>query len=268
VDLRPPLKKSLGQHLLKDKNLLRKMVRLSGLTGRDSVVEIGPGHGDLTRCVAEVARSVVAIELDERLREVLEPLEKEFPNLRLLFSDVVEVEFADLARHGASDGAITVMGNIPYNVTGEILFKVLAARSFVKGAYLTMQKEVADRLVARSHTRDYGALSVIFQLAADVKLLLNLKASLFVPPPKVQSAFVSIVFRQEARIDEGLISFVKTCFRYKRKFLRHSLEDRIETSDIERIYRDMAFLPNIRAEEIEPEGFVRMYRLLGTQERR
>lgn len=264
MDLRPPLKKSLGQHLLKDKNLLRKMVRLSGLTIQDAVVEIGPGHGDLTRCVAEVARSVVAIELDERLRGVLEPLEREFPNVRVLFSDILDVELAGLFQ----DPVITVMGNIPYNVTGEILFKLLAARTFVRGAYLTMQKEVADRLVSRSHTRDYGALSVIFQLAADVKLLLTLKASLFVPPPKVQSGFVSIVFRKDAEIDAGLISFIKTCFRHKRKFLRHSLEEGIGPRDIERIYHDMAFPPNIRAEEIEPEGFLRMYRLLDRKEGR
>ena len=79
MELRPALKKSLGQHLLKDKNLLRKMVRLAGVGREDTVIEIGPGHGDLTRCIAEAARSVVAIELDERFREILEPVESDFP---------------------------------------------------------------------------------------------------------------------------------------------------------------------------------------------
>lgn len=274
MDLRPPLKKSLGQHLLKDKNLLRKMVRLSGLTPQDMVVEIGPGHGDLTRCLAEIARSVVAVELDERLRATLEPLERDLPNVRILFSDILDVDLADLWGGAvtrdpdatADRVPITVMGNIPYNVTGEILFKLLAARTLVKGAYLTMQKEVADRLVSRPHTRDYGALSVIFQLAATVKLLFSLKPSLFVPPPRVQSAFVSIVFRRDAEMDEGLVSFVKTCFRHKRKFLRHSLEGRFAGPEIERLYREMAFPGSVRAEEIEPAGFVRMHGLLRGQE--
>jgi len=258
-DSRPRLKKSLGQHLLKDKNLLRKMVRLAGVGREDMVVEIGPGHGDLTRCVAEAAGSVLAIELDERLRETLEPLEREFPNAKVLFSDILDVELADLSQ----GRTMTVMGNIPYNITGEILFKLLAGRGLVKGAYLTMQKEVAERLVSRSHMRSYGALSVIFQLAAVVKLLFSLKPALFVPPPKVQSAFISIVFRENPEVDEALISFIKTCFRYKRKFLRHSLEGRFAPDEIERLYRDMGFSENVRAEEIEPEGFVRMHELLG-----
>jgi 16S rRNA (adenine1518-N6/adenine1519-N6)-dimethyltransferase len=255
------LKKSLGQHLLKDKNLLKKMVRLSGVGGQDMVVEIGPGHGDLTRCIAEHAGSVLAIELDERFKEQLEPVEREFPNVQVLFSDILDEELADLSK----GSVVTVMGNIPYNITGEILFKLLANRSIVKGAYLTMQKEVAERLVSRSHARSYGAMSVIFQLAATVKLLFLLKPALFVPPPKVESAFISIVFRDGAGVDERLIAFIKTCFRHKRKFLRHSLEDRYGTHEIEGLYRDMAFPASVRAEEIEPEGFVRMYRLLGEE---
>ncbi len=222
MELRPALKKSLGQHLLKDKNLLRKMVRLAGVDKEDMVVEIGPGHGDLTRCVAEAAGMVLAVELDERLREMLEPVEREFPNVHVLFSDILDVDLAQLSK----GSAVTVMGNIPYNITGEILFKLLHSRAVVKGAYLTMQKEVAARLVSRSHMKSYGALSVIFQLAATVKLLFSLKPALFVPPPKVQSAFISIIFRDETPIDDGLIAFIKTCFRHKRKFLRHSLEGR------------------------------------------
>ena len=156
------------------------------------------------------------------------------------------------------------MGNIPYNITGEILFKLLRERALIKGAFLTMQKEVAERLVSTSHKRSYGALSVIFQLAATVRLLLSLKPALFVPPPKVASAFVSIVFRKGAEVDEDLIEFIKVCFRHKRKFLRHSLEGRLEPVDIERLYRGMAFPDNVRSEEIEPDGFLRMYRLLKT----
>src|SRR5208337_789191 len=118
---------------------------------------------------------------------------------------------------------ITVMGNIPYYLTGEILFKLLFEKTGIKGAYLTMQKEVAQRIVSPSHCRRYGALSVIFQLYAAVKVLLSLKPSLFIPPPRVDSAFISIVFNDATMPDRGLIAFVKQCFRYKRKYLRHSL---------------------------------------------
>ena len=134
----------------------------------------------------------------------------------------------------------TVMGNIPYNITGEILFKLLAEKSVVKGAHLTMQKKVAERLVSRSHSRSYGALSVIFQLHAAMKILLTIKPALFIPPPKVESAFISIVFRERKEADQGLIDFVKGCFRHKRKFLRHALEDLFEQRDRGALYH-MAF---------------------------
>jgi len=252
------LKKSLGQHLLKDRNLLEKMVRLAGVGREDVVVEIGPGQGDLTRCIAAKAGFLHAIELDKRFRDVLEGLEQEFPNISVVFSDVLRVEFADFRRRDR----VTVMGNIPYYLTGEILFKLLFEKTGIKGAYLTMQKEVAERIVSPSHCRSYGALSVIFQLHAAVKMLLLLKPSLFIPPPKVDSAFISIVFNDGMGPDQGLIAFVKQCFHYKRKYLRHSLAGRYGQDEIDGLYRHLGFPASIRAEEIEPEGFVEMYRYL------
>jgi 16S rRNA (adenine1518-N6/adenine1519-N6)-dimethyltransferase len=258
MELNRVLKKSLGQHLLKDKNMLRKMVRLSGITGEDTVVEIGPGHGDLTGIVAPHARFVYAVELDERFRGILGELERKTGNVKIVFSDVLKVRFADFLE----GSRIVVMGNIPYNITGEILFKLLAEKSVVKSAYLTMQKEVAERLVSRSHLKSYGALSVIFQLYASMKLLSVIKPGLFVPPPKVDSAFVSIVFKELSPIDQGLVDFVKTCFRHKRKYLRHSLEGPYTPVEIQDLYQAMSFSPSVRAEEIEPEGFVAMYDFL------
>ncbi len=258
MDLKQVLKKSLGQHLLKDKNLLRKMVRQAGVGRGDVVVEIGPGHGDLTRIIAPQVRSVCAIEIDERWREILRDVTGEHPNVEIVFRDVLEVGFSDFAR----DARVVVMGNIPYNITGEILFKILSEKASIKGAYLTMQKEVAERLVARSHSRTYGALSVVFQLQAEVKMLAVIKPYLFVPPPKVASAYVSIVFKDARPLDGGLAEFIKTCFRHKRKYLLHSLEERYGRDEIEGLYQAMAFNPSVRAEEIEPEGFVTMYRYL------
>ena len=253
-----PLKKALGQHLLKDRNLLAKLVRLSGVGKADLVVEIGPGQGDLTRSVAQRVRGVIAVEKDERFGDVLASLEQEFPHVSVIFGDVLKVRFSDLQ----PGSFFTVMGNIPYNITGEILFKILAGKAAIKGAYLTMQKEVAGRLASRSHCRSYGALSVIFQLHASVKILLRIRPNLFIPPPKVESAFISIVFHDTEAADQGLIDFVKGCFHYKRKFLRHALENLYEARQIEGLYRHMAFPASVRAEEIEPAGFLEMHRFL------
>jgi 16S rRNA (adenine1518-N6/adenine1519-N6)-dimethyltransferase len=258
MDVNRPLKKSLGQHLLKDKNLLAKMVRSTGITRNDTVIEIGPGHGDFTRAVAPHALHVYAIELDERFRDILNHAEKELNNVSFVFSDVLAVKFGELTNQ--SD--IIVVGNIPYNVTGEILFKLLNERDIIKGAYLTMQKEVAERLVSHSHSKSYGALSVIFQLYAVMKILSLIKPGLFIPPPKVESAFISIVFKKESDVDPELIDFIKICFRHKRKYLRNSLLGPYTISEVDELYQVLELPPALRAEEIEPEGFVTLYRFM------
>ncbi len=254
------LKKRLSQHLLKDKNLLNKMVNLAGVGRDDTVVEIGPGQGDLTRSIAARAGLVYAIELDRDFSPFLGRLQEELPNVRIVFADVLDVDLGEFST--ISPAKITAMGNIPYKITGAILFKLLNSKAVISGAYLTMQKEVADRLTGKPRSRNYGALSVIFQLYAVVKTLLILKPTLFIPPPKVESAFISIVFKPDIQTDRSLVDFIKGCFRYKRKYLKHSLEEGYDQRDIKRLYRFMGFPVSIRAEEIEPEGFSRMHQFL------
>lgn len=178
--------------------------------------------------------------------------------ISVTYSDIIKIKISDYAQ----DSKLIVMGNIPYNVTGDILFKLLSEKDVIKGAYLTMQKEVAQRLVSFSHAKSYGALSVIFQLYACMELLFTIKPHLFMPPPKVDSAFISIVFRESIPLDQALINFVKSCFRYKRKYLRHSLQHSYNIGEIESVYHHMNFKGSVRAEEISPEGFVAMYRYL------
>ena len=249
------LKKSLSQHLLKDKNILNKMVRLAAIGDADTVVEIGAGHGDLTRVLIPKARYVYAVELDERFGQFLDPLEEQSGNLKIVFGDILDLPLASL-----TSDLVKVMGNIPYHITGEILFKLLEEKERVTSAFLTMQKEVALRLVSRHGKRTYGALSAIFQHFADVKLLFSLKPVLFIPPPKVESAFVSVVFKERSGpVDKGLVRFIKICFRYKRKYLKHTLEEEYGRERIEGLYGTMGFAPAVRAEELEPPMFERMY---------
>jgi 16S rRNA (adenine1518-N6/adenine1519-N6)-dimethyltransferase len=162
------------------------------------------------------------------------------------------------------DKRIKVMGNIPYNITGDILFKLLSEMDVVESAHLTMQKEVGERLASKPCSRSYGALSVIFQLYASVKMLLKLKPSLFIPPPAVESAFIGIIFNHgEAQADQGLIDFIKACFRYKRKYLKNSLEPLLGKERVQALYDFMDFQPSVRAEELQPQTFERMYAYVG-----
>ena len=257
------LKKSLSQHLLKDKNLLNKLVRLAGIGPNDVVVEIGAGEGDLTRCIIPHARLVHAVELDKHFKRSLGPLERLFPNVRVTFDNILDLPL----RSFVEDSRIKVMGNIPYNITGDILFKLLSELDVVESAYLTMQKEVGERLVSKPCSRSYGALSVIFQLYASVRLLLKLKPALFIPPPEVESVFVAIVFDQERmKADQDLIDFIKACFRYKRKYLKHSLEPVFGRDRVGALYRFMGFEPSARAEQIRPEVFERMYTFVSSEQ--
>jgi 16S rRNA (adenine1518-N6/adenine1519-N6)-dimethyltransferase len=223
------------------------------------VIEIGAGHGDLTRAICEKAGSVYSVELDRSFGGYLEPLEKEQKNLKVLFSDILEVPFSQFG----SEKKIKVIGNIPYGITGPILFKIIEERAFIESAYLTTQKEIGQRIVSSPHKRSYGAVSVICQLVADVKMLLNLKAGIFIPPPKVDSVYFSMVFKENAQhIDDTLIQFIKHCFENKRKYLKHALLKYYNEERVASLYASMGFPPSIRAEEIEPEGFVEMYRQL------
>lgn len=258
------LKKNLSQNLIKDKKILKKMVQLAHVTRDDTVVEIGAGHGDLTRVICESAGFVHSVELDRSFKARLGLLEKECQNLKVHFGDFLEVSLSEFT----GGKKIKVIGNIPYGITGPILFKLVEERDHVSGAYLTAQREIGQRLVSPSHRRTYGALSVICQLVADVKILLNLKPGVFFPPPKVDSVYFSMIFRDTSRnVDHSHMEFVKRCFENKRKYLKHALSKYYEEERIAELYAIMGFSPSVRAEEIEPQGFLEIYRQLNLQKK-
>lgn len=258
------LKRSLSQNLLKDPNLLRKLVRLAGIGSDDVVVEIGSGQGDLTARLAEVARFVYAVELDRTFEAFLARVQRDSGNVKVTLEDIMKVSISELS----GGHVVRVVGNIPYHLTGDILFKLLEEKHVIRDAHLTVQREVAERIASGPRSRNYGALSVIFQLYASVKILLYLKAALFVPPPKVDSAFVSIIFKdKEAAADPRLIDFVKLCFFYKRKYLRNCLERRYDRKVVEDLFFRMGFEVSKRAEEIEPSLFREMHEFMEGKER-
>jgi 16S rRNA (adenine1518-N6/adenine1519-N6)-dimethyltransferase len=258
------LKRSLSQNLLKDPNLLRKLVRLAGIESDDVVVEIGSGQGDLTARLAEVARFVYAVELDRTFETFLARVQRDSGNVKVTLEDIMKVSISELS----GGHVVRVVGNIPYHLTGDILFKLLEEKRVIRDAHLTVQREVAERIASGPRSRNYGALSVIFQLYASVKILLYLKAALFVPPPKVDSAFVSIIFKdKEAAADPRLIDFVKLCFFYKRKYLRNCLERRYDRKVVEDLFFRMGFEASKRAEEIEPSLFQEMHEFMEGKER-
>jgi len=258
------LKKSLSQHLIRDKNITDKMVRLANIKKNDVVVEIGAGFGDLTQSIAEKAGHVYAIEFDKDLISHLQALASKHNNLTILHDDFLKVSLSSL-----SPGEnITVIGNIPYKITGPIVFKLLEERAMLSAAYLTMQAEVARRIVSATHSRTYGAISAVCQILCKVKILFTLKPSVFVPPPNVDSAFLEMIPKTEKKgVDRELLRFIRMCFQNKRKYLRYALSRTYPEDVIERIYSVMEFSKTSRAEEISPDQFEKMYNFLYEGER-
>jgi 16S rRNA (adenine1518-N6/adenine1519-N6)-dimethyltransferase len=256
MPLRP--KQSLGQNFLRDPNTARKIVASLKATAETHVVEIGPGEGALTGFLLELYPRFTAIEIDERAVGLLR---EKFGNLDVRRQDVLKIDWKDLA---AEKGApIHVIGNLPYNITSQILFGVIDSAEVVREAVVMMQLEVAERLVAEPRTKAYGILSVQMQLFARPELLFKVPRTVFFPRPDVTSAVVRLEIEKPGTNLAGanrefLRAVVRTAFNQRRKTLHNSLG--AWTRD-----RGIALPEDFekrRPEELAPSEFVALTRYL------
>jgi 16S rRNA (adenine1518-N6/adenine1519-N6)-dimethyltransferase len=219
----PPARKRLGQHFLVDPNIVRKIVALAELRPDETVFEIGPGRGVLTRALCAEAKQVVAVELDMQLGEYLRETSRDCRNLDLRLGDALEFPYEELP-----EGTV-VVANLPYYVSTPLLFKLLEARRKIDRMVLMLQTEVARRLVAQPGTEDYGILSVLTQYAAVAKLAFTVSANCFRPRPDVGSSVVSLAVRRQPALvvqDEAwFVRTVRASFAHRRKTLANSLRD-------------------------------------------
>jgi len=247
-----PQKPKLGQNFLHDQNAIRRIVAALGDTSAQTVVEIGPGQGAITGILANQAACVIAIELDRELAPRLRSLLGS-DRVTVLEQDVLQFDFAAAAAEARQK--LAVVGNLPYYITSPILEKT-AALDIPRAVFL-IQKEVAQRLVAQPGERDYGFLTVRTALFAGVRLRFDVKPGAFHPPPKVDSAVVTL---EPGQRDLGIsdraafLEFVGLCFRHKRKSLRNNL---VEAYGKEQI--DAWPEARLRAEQISLEGFREMW---------
>jgi len=213
-------KKSLGQHFLSDGNIIHKIVASISAQEGDRVIEIGPGTGALTKELLEAYDDVQVVEIDRRAIEILE---EEYPDLPIYHQDVLKVDWKQLSK---GKEKTHIVGNLPYYITSQILFALLESREVLADAILMMQKEVAERLVSGTRTKDYGILSVQTQLMSTPEILFPVSRHCFNPPPKVESAVVKLTFDKGrlACSDEHLKTVVRTAFNQRRKKLSNALK--------------------------------------------
>lgn len=254
-------KKALGQNFLLDLNLTAKIARLAGnLEGAD-VLEIGPGPGGLTRgLLAEGARHVVAVEKDRRAIPALEEIAAAYPGrLTILEGDALEV---DAGTHLTAP--VKIAANLPYNVGTELLTRWLDVPDwppFWESLTLMFQREVAERIVARPGSKQYGRLSVLTAWRSEARIVMDLPPEAFTPPPKVRSAVVHITALPAPRFEADRLVLgrvVAAAFNQRRKMLRASLKG--VAPDIEERLIAAGLKPTDRAEVVDIEGFCALAR--------
>lgn len=213
-------RKRFGQHFLADANIIEAIVDAIAPQPGQAMVEIGPGLAALTQPLVERLGQLTVIELDRDLAVRL----RAHPQLSVIESDVLKVDFVQIA-HTLGVTKLRVVGNLPYNISTPILFHLLDCVAVIEDQHFMLQKEVIDRMVARPCTSDYGRLSVMLQWRYAMENVLFVPPTSFVPPPRVDSAVVRMVPRENpAAVEVKLLSeIVQVAFSQRRKLMRHTL---------------------------------------------
>ncbi|NVN94488.1 MAG: 16S rRNA (adenine(1518)-N(6)/adenine(1519)-N(6))-dimethyltransferase RsmA [Bacteroidetes bacterium] len=244
-------KKHLGQHFLKDENIAKE-ITLSIAETTKNLLEIGPGTGVLTKYLLKnELLNLNVIEIDT---ESVAYLKTNFPQLedRIICEDFLHFPIETLFNHES----YTVIGNFPYNISSQILFKVLENRTQIPEVVGMFQKEVAERIASKPGKKTYGILSVLLQAYYDIEYLFTVESNVFVPPPKVKSAVIRVRRNDVAQIncdDKLFFRVVKTAFNQRRKTLRNALG--VFTFDADKLPADILAK---RAEQLSVEDFVNL----------
>ncbi|MGB9499121.1 MAG: 16S rRNA (adenine(1518)-N(6)/adenine(1519)-N(6))-dimethyltransferase RsmA [Dissulfuribacterales bacterium] len=260
-NLRP--KKQFGQNFLHDPSTARMIVNRFHLSADDVILEIGAGLGALTIPVAQSVKRVYAVEKDDEIARVLktELSNHDIDNVILLKEDILDV---DIAKIGDQEGCkLIVLGNLPYNISSQVIIALIHAKRSIARAVLMFQKEVARRLAAGPGSKDYGRLSVMLQYCADVKKVATIGAHQFLPKPKIASEVIEIRFKgmiADPVIDEVLFSqVIKAAFAKRRKTLKNALSNSelgIDVSGVNHILANAGITPSRRAETLSGSEFV------------
>jgi len=259
-------KKSLGQNFLTDKNIQRKIIQACKLGAEDIVLEIGSGRGDLTALIAQKVRQVYAVELDLRLYPLLEASLLGHENCQIIKNDILKFDLDQFLRNNGVGKKIKIIGNIPYYITSPIIEHLIRYRQRIGRAFLTVQKEFAQRIKACPGSKAYGSFSCFVQYYAEPEIIFEISRNSFKPVPKVESCFLSLAFREQAPVrvynQEGFFKLIRTAFNQRRKTLRNSLQGLVEKASLEAYLLGQGIDKNVRPEEISLEQFAHLYNFL------
>ncbi len=255
--------KALGQHFLTSRAVLNKIVTIISPQKDELIIEIGAGKGALTFALADQCKKVIAIEKDRSLIPYL--MEKKRENVDILEKDVLSIDFFSLLKtEKAVAGKVKLVGNLPYSISSPVLFKALEAKDLFSSCVFLLQKEVAERLSAGPGSKKYAPLSILFQIHFDVRLHFIVAPGSFSPPPRVQSALISLQSREKPLFpvedSRGFRAFLKMAFAQRRKTLLNNLKGLgLSFPLLVESIRCLGLDPGVRAEQVPIEKFVRLF---------
>ncbi|MBW2443685.1 MAG: ribosomal RNA small subunit methyltransferase A [Deltaproteobacteria bacterium] len=260
-ELKP--KKRLGQNFLTDPSTARTIIARADLSADDVVLEIGAGLGALTIPLAMAVKKVYAVEKDDQLIELLkaELLANRITNCEVIAQNILEMKLDTIA--AATPQKLTVVGNLPYGISSQILIKLIQSRSAIERAVLMFQKELAQRIGSEPGGRQYGRITAMLRYCADIRFLADIKASVFYPPPKVDSTVIEITFKATTiygpHDEDMLYKVIKAAFGNRRKTLKNALTAaglQIESQIALQALSGAGIDPTRRAETLSPSEFV------------
>jgi len=264
-------RKELGQNFLKDPSLAGQIADLANLTSEDIVIDLGAGLGAMTIAAAARARKVIAVEKDRRMLPLLraELLVNEIANVEIVSQDMLSLDLSTLVAE--QERPFIILGNLPYNISSQVIIKLINARRCIGRAVLMFQKELAERLCAGPGSRTYGRISVILQYCARIKVLRQVRAEMFFPRPKVDSVVLGIEFKTDPlhRVaDEQLMGHVvRAAFGQRRKTLQNALAAGLSFMDkdgVARALKQAGIDPKRRAETLSVDEYVELTNCVGS----
>lgn len=250
--------KAYGQNFIFDTNFLSSIVEKINPTGKD-VLEIGAGAGTLTAMISKSARKVVSFEIDNNLRPILEQNLATFNNIELIFGDIMQFSIEEIESH--FDGNYIMIANLPYYITTPIIFKFLENATRLKSMSIMVQLEVAERLVAKPNTKDYGAITPAIDYRANAEIIKRVNRNMFTPMPNVDSAIVKIDFVQN-KYDivntQILDETIKSAFAMRRKTIYNNLKSSFQmpAEIIEKILKESNIEKSARGETLSTQQLV------------
>ena len=246
-------KKRFGQHFIIDQNIIDKLVTSISPSKKDTVLEIGPGNGAMTKYLINKVNNMILIEKDTDLIEDLNIIIDKYPNSVLINNDILKYDLNQI------DKRIRVAGNLPYNISTEIIFKMCSCNKIID-IHFMLQKEVVDRIIATRNMSNYGRLSVMTQAYFEVKKLFNISEHVFYPKPKVKSAFIYLKPKKylfDNKTHENIFfEIVKDAFSGRRKMIKKSLSEYLILSSFD----ELNINPESRAENLSVNDYISISR--------